>query len=267
MSARKLDHPIAVGGTAEVYAWEPGWVLKLYFQRYGAGIAEFEHRIASAICATGLPVPAVGEIVNVKGRAGLLYRECDGEPMAKDLAKHPWRVISHARTLAELQADMHAKPIQANLSPLRRRLEHKIREAKPLPADLRIAALRALDAMPDGDRLCHGDFHPGNILFSRPDPIIIDWIDASIGSPLADVARTSILAQGLVALETQAAWTRRFVIRLLHAVYLRRYFQLHPGRYDEYRRWLPVVAAARLSEGVAGWENWLLAQAGRLLPR
>ncbi|MCC6191860.1 MAG: phosphotransferase [Anaerolineales bacterium] len=267
MRARDLDQPIAVGGTAEVYAWEPGWVLKLYFERYETGIAEFEHRIASAICATGLPVPAVGEIVNVSGRAGLLYQKCEGESMGDDLAKHPWRVISYARTLAELQAEMHAKPIQADLAPLRRRLAHKIQEAKPLPEDLRTTALKALEAMPDGDRLCHGDFHPGNILLSRPEPIIIDWIDASIGSPLADVARTSILARGLAAIETQAAWTRRFGIRLLHAVYLHRYFQLRPGRYDEYRRWLPIVAAARLSEGVAGWENWLLAQAGGLLPR
>jgi len=265
MLIHDLGKPLAVGGTAEVYDWKPGWVLKLYFDRYEPGMADFERRIAGAICATGLPVPAVGDIVTINGREGLLYQKCDGEPMGENLAKHPWRIISYARTLAELHAEMHAKPMQADISPLHRRLTHKIQDAKPLPENIRAAALTTLEAMPDGDRLCHGDFHLGNILLSRPEPTIIDWIDASIGSPLADVARTSILAQGIVAAEPQLSRFQRFGLRLMHAVYLRRYFQLRPGGYDEYRRWLTIIAAGRLNEYVPGWESWLLAQAGKLL--
>lgn len=269
MSASILEHdlgnPIAVGGTAEIYDWEPGWILKLYFDRYDSGIADYERRIVSAICATGLPVPAVGEIVSVAGRVGLLYQKISSEPMGEDLAKHPWRIISYARKLAELHAEMHANPVQADLPPLRRRLEQKIRDAKPLPENLCAAALRALETMPDGDHLCHGDFHLGNILLSQPEPIIIDWIDASIGSPLADVARTSILAQGMVMAEPQFSSYQRLGLRAMHAVYLHHYFQLRPGGQDEYRRWLPIIAAGRLNEGITGWEEWLLAEASKLL--
>lgn len=265
MTIRDLGKPLAVGGTAEVYEWKPGWILKLYFDRYEPGIADFERGIAAAICATGLRVPAVGEIVNINGREGLLYQKCEGEPMGEDLAKHPWRIVSYARTLAELHAEMHAKPMQADILPLRRRLEYKIRDAKPLPENLRTAALKALERMPDGDCLCHGDFHLGNIMLSQPEPTIIDWIDASIGSPLADVARTSILAQGMVAAEPQFSRFQRYGLRIMHDVYLKHYFQLRPGGWDEYRRWLPIVAAGRLNEGITGWEPFLLAQAGKLL--
>ena len=269
MSASMLEHelgnPIAVGGTAEIYDWEPGWILKLYFDRYDSGIADYERRIVSAICATGLPVPAVGEIVSVSGRVGLLYQKISGEPMGENLAKHPWYIMSYARKLAELHAEMHAKLMQVDISPLRRRLEYKIRDAKPLPEKLRAAALKALEAMPDGDRLCHGDFHLGNIVFSQHKTTIIDWIDASIGSPLADVARTSILAQGMIMAKPQFFSYQRLGLRLIHTVYLRRYFQLRPGGQDEYRRWLPIVAAGRLNEGITGWDTWLLKQAGKLL--
>ena len=51
----------------------------------------------------------------------------------------------------------------------------------------------------------------------------------------------------------------------MHVVYLRRYFQLRPGGFDEYRRWLPIVAGARLNENVPGWDDWLLKQASELL--
>jgi aminoglycoside phosphotransferase (APT) family kinase protein len=41
--------------------------------------------------------------------------------------------------------------------------------------------------------LCHGDLHPGNVLVDRDGPVVIDWFDAAVGSPVADVARTSLL--------------------------------------------------------------------------
>jgi len=34
----------------------------------------------------------------------------------------------------------------------------------------------------------------------------------------------------------------------------------YPGDAGEYRRWLPVVAAARLSEGIPELEKWLVKQ-------
>ncbi len=260
---RDLDRPLALGRTAEIYAWEPGWVVKLYFDWFEPEAVDYERRIASAISATGLPVPAVGETVSVAGRVGLLYERRDGTAMWSDLDQHPARLVSHARTLAELHAEMHARPMEADIPPLHRKLEHKLKSAKPLPETLRTAALKALETLPEGDRLCHGDFHPGNILLSQPDPVIIDWIDSSIGNPLADVARTTILALGAANTNpSKAAWLG---ISATHALYLRRYFQLRPGGRDEYRRWLPIVAAARLSEGITELEPWLLAQAGKLL--
>ena len=261
----KLGKPFAIGGTAEIYDWEPGWVLKLYFDRFQPWMADYERGKAAAIYATGLPVPAVGEVVNVDGRKGLLYEKCAGEQMGKDLIKYPWRIVSYALILAELHARMHDKPMQAEAPPLRKRLESRIRNAKLLPENVRVAALKELSNMPDGDRLCHGDFHLGNVMLGRAEPVIIDWVDASIGSPLADVARTSILAQGMVEAEPQFSQFQRFGLRLMHTIYLRRYFQLCPGGQDEYRRWLPIVAAARLDENVPGWDGFLLAQANKLL--
>lgn len=262
---RNLGKPIATGGTAEVYDWEPGWVLKLYFDRFGPQMAVYEHRIATAICATGLLIPAVGEIVYVDGRVGLPYQKCAGEPMGEDLARHPWRLVSYAIALANLHAKMHNKPLQADVPSLRSKLEHKIRDAKLLPEHLRFAVLKALETMPDGDRLCHGDFHIGNIMLGQAEPIIIDWIDASIGNPIADVARTSILTRGMVEVEPQFSRFQRFGLRIMYAVYLFRYFQLRPGGQDEYHRWLPIIAAGRLNENIPGWDAWLLAEVNKLL--
>jgi len=102
--------------------------------------------------------------------------------------------------------------------------------------------------------------HPGNILLTARGEVTIDWVDATCGNPLADVARTSIIMMGAANSTQITNPLMKAYIRLFHAVYLRHYFTLCPGGEQEYRRWLPIVAAARLSEGIPEVETWLLAQ-------
>ena len=53
------------------------------------------------------------------------------------------------------------------------------------------------------------------------------------------------------------------LVKIFHSLYLSQYFRLRPGGEDEYRRWLPVVAGARLSEGIPELEQWLVKKAGK----
>ena len=133
---------------------------------------------------SGLSVPAVGEVVEINGRLGLIYERVVGPSMWEYMVTKPWMLLRETRVLADMHADMHASNILPELPSQRQRLEDKIRSAAVLPPDLRQAALRSLGQMPDGDRLCHGDFHPGNILMTAHGPIIIDWPDATRGNPM-----------------------------------------------------------------------------------
>ena len=256
-----LGSLIASGRTADVYAWGADQVVKLYHDWFGLEDIQFEQRMAQAVQASGLCVPAVGEIIQVNGRNGLIYQRVDGSLMWEALARQPWRMISLAYRTAELHADLHGIVAPTDLPEQRRRLQRKIEQARALPEELRQRALAALDKLPAGDRICHGDFHPGNILLTGRGEVVIDWIDATRGNPLADLARTSILALGSAATAQVPQKAMKASLRLFHALYLRRYFRLRPGGYAEYRRWLPVVAAARLSENIPELEQWLVTQA------
>ena len=256
----ELGQPIAVGRTAEVYAWEQGKVLKLYFDWFPLGGIQYEQSTARAVVESGVPSPAVGEIVQVDGRSGLVYQRLDGSTMLENLTRAPWRVFAYARRMADLHAQMHAKIAGEALPAQHPRLAEKIRTARALPEALRDRALAALEKLPDGDRLTHGDFHPGNVMLTPPGAVIIDWIDAARGNPLADVARTTILLRGVSATGQGGSPLLVRLALLFHGAYLRRYFALRPGGQEEYRRWLPVVAAARLNEDILEIEGWLVAQ-------
>lgn len=93
----------------------------------------------------------------------------------------------------------------------------------------------------DGNVLCHGDFHPDNILMSPRGAVIIDWPDASQGHPLADVARTSLLAR-LAELPPGIPGRRalQYGRALFHQIYLRGYLKRQRARRRELDAWLPA---------------------------
>lgn len=264
MSAKLLDKPFAVGATAEIFAWENGQILKLFREWVTADAVQTEARTARLVHASGAPVPAVGEVVEIDGRMGLLYARVGGQPMLAALTAQPWRLVQFARQLAELQADLHALPAPEGMPTQRERLRGKINNAQTISPEIRVRMLAILDSLPVGSRLCHGDFHPDNVLLTAGGPVIIDWIDATAGHPLADVARSSLLmsfaqppAGGTID------WKIRLARRWFHSAYLAHYRRLRPFPTDELARWRLVNAAARLSENVPETDA-LLAFVGRI---
>jgi len=278
MSAN-LGTPISSGRTAEIYRWDQEHVLKLFYDWVALESIENEARIACTIYESGLPVPEAGEMVHVSNRHGLIYQRVYGDSMYKAAQRKPWNVIRYLRRSAELHAKIHSHSISAGLPSQRQILERHIRHAVGLPRHLRAKALAALDAMPDGNQLCHGDFWGGNILMSPRGEVVIDWNRASYGNPLADLARTTnavmaflktnqvrraFLSYGKSRLSQVKNSLLRIIVRLTYPIYVRRYFQLRPGSEEEYQRWLPIIAAARLVDEIPELDGMLIEQVEKL---
>lgn len=241
---------IAQGRTAEVYAWGDRQVLKLYYPWCPPNWIENEARVAQAIVAAGIPTPAAGEILEIEGRRGLVYERVTGVSMLAELNAQPWRIFAAARTLARLQAQIHQLQL-ADLPAYKAGLAGNIQHAEHLPADLREKTLAILETLPEGETVCHADFHPGNVLLTANGPVIIDWMTAARGNPWADVARTSLILQiGAKAAGKQVSPLLLAAISLYHRTYLKRYRELSPDSENLLPRWLPVIAAARLDENI-----------------
>ena len=144
-------------------------------------------------------------------------------------------------------------------------LQRDIGRAQELTAELRAAVLARLQSLPDGDAICHGDFHPDNVILTHEGPVIIDWMTAGHGNPDADVARTVLMLRQGQPMGASALQLK--VIELLRqqllAGYLRAYRALRPCPDSAIEAWMPVIAAARLSEGIETEREQLLALAAR----
>ena len=145
---------------------------------------------------------------------------------------------------------------------LRQSLRSRIEAALQLTAAQKSAIIRRLDRLPDGETLCHFDFHPDQVMLTSKGPIIIDWLTAHRGHPAADVARSSII----LSIAQAPNWNRLqaallgMAQGLYHKLYLQRYLALNPAvRRPQIRAWMLPVAAARLNEGIKNEERGLLA--------
>jgi aminoglycoside phosphotransferase (APT) family kinase protein len=172
----------------------------------------------------------------------------------------PWMLFRAARQFAELHAAMH-RCVRPQLPSQRDQMQRFILQAPGLAADSKERVLEALERLPDGNVVCHGDYHPDNILMSSRGPIIIDWMSATRGNPLADVARTSLMfrmASLPPGMSTYRRWLFQAARRLFHAVYLREYFKLQPFSHEEWQAWFLPLAAARLNERIPQEEQRLI---------
>jgi aminoglycoside phosphotransferase (APT) family kinase protein len=245
-----LGSPVARGRTAEIYAWHEGWVLKLFHDWMSQEAIQRESEITRAVHACGLPVPGVGDTVQIGRRCGVVFERVEGASMLAGVLRQPWKAMAASRDLAALHGEIHTRVVPG-LPSLKDRLAAKIGRAQLPSEGSRARALDRLAQLPDGDSLCHGDFHPDNVLVAPEGPVIIDWVDASSGDPAADVARTLLLLSGGAPPPGALFGSWLNVLRYLaRRSYLRGYEQRCPGIGERAASWLPVVVAGRLSEDI-----------------
>jgi len=246
-----LSNPIATGRTARVFAWQEDQVIKVFHDWVPDDWVTHELQIARLVHSTGLDVPAViGGIVEVDGLRGICYQRLEGDSMLEHIAAHPFTLFTRAGLLGELHAEMHTR-YGIGLPSQREKLYYKITNADPLPNRLKDAALLALEKLPEGDRVCHGDFHPGNILITPRGPVTIDWTDAACGNPLSDVARTFVLLlNAQLPLNTLFGWLLKLSRKSMLNNYTHEYFRVSQLDRFQLKAWIPVVAAARLNEQI-----------------
>ncbi|MFD2328892.1 phosphotransferase family protein [Cohnella sp. GCM10020058] len=251
---------IGAGRTAEIYEHGEQRVLKLYLPGLAEEQVEAEYHVSQAACRAGIRTPRPLERVRHADRHGIVFEKVAGVTMLSSLVRREGTLAREAGRMAQLHSQVHRISVPG-LPSQRSSLQARIACAPLLTDEEKKRLGLLLRDLPDGDRLCHGDFHPDNVMLGELE-WIIDWMTGTSGHPAGDAARTALLLQyGSVpdeAPDEVVAWLADMRAELLDG-YLLAYTKQTGTTREQIERWMPPVAAARLCDWIPEAEKEALA--------
>lgn len=231
---------LADGGTAEIYAWGDGRVLKLFHPDFSPACIALELKNARSAHALGIATPLALGHAEWDQRIGIIFERVNG-PTVYELIQTGTQLRSPlGRLFFDVQQKIH-RCVLDELLPLQAVMAQQIRLAGWLPETLRCQAMEALLRAPLVNTVCHVDFHPRNVIMGASGPMVIDWLSMYRGDPAIDVVRTLLLLRHFRCQIDQAAR-----LDFLNA-YLQRCREVWCGRMEQLERWQRPVAVWRLA--------------------
>jgi aminoglycoside phosphotransferase len=226
--SERFGELVGRGAQATVYA-RGDVAVKVYNPGYDKENVFYEAAVMGYVEAAGLVTPRPIEVLSVAGQTCLKMSRVTGQSVDAVFAGHPGRARELMDDLVRLQMEIHGKQIFIPIS-----LKHRLRDRLRYNPNLDSARLQTLlalcDSMPDGEALCHGDFHPSNILVDNGVYAVIDWIEAAKGDARVDASH-SYTAIGISSRESAE-------------MYLQRYCAASGAEREDILRWLPVQAGS-----------------------
>ncbi|MET0901998.1 MAG: aminoglycoside phosphotransferase family protein [Acidimicrobiales bacterium] len=262
-------HAVDLTGEPLPLEWRGPLVVRLLPSASRAPQAAREAAVQGWAAERGYTAPRALAVLGVDDGFDLptqVMERAPGTTMLEAVSAKPWRVRRLVDQLAALALRLHALPTDGFPSDAATVVDHRLSLPRRVVAqldrpDLAAALRRAEELAPqalDGPPVvCHGDFHPLNVMVDGDRASVIDWTDAGLGPRETDVARTSLIFH-IAAIAANGAVERAVLKRAgphLSRRYLKTYeagVQLDPARM---RLW-------EVLHGVHGWAQVEMLHAG-----
>jgi hypothetical protein len=171
-----LGEKIGEGASADVHAWAPGQVVKLFKPGFPRRLVWHEVHMTHTAFTAGAPAPKVFGMVTLEGRFGIVQQRFDGPTLLQLLRSGAMERGQGSAILAGLCHAVHNTPPPPDVLPLRDWMEITLQSVgNGLPAHIVPGVLPLIDRLPPGDGLCHVDPHPGNVIMTAEGPRLVDW--------------------------------------------------------------------------------------------
>lgn len=185
--------PIAFGRKSEIFAYDTGKVLKLYVEDFDQNLVQREFACVGAVSrGTDISLPHPYELVHLGKRWGIVFEKVDGISYMDLFQKNPLLYFTMSKELAHIHQGIHTYSVTGIPTQVET-FASLLQDSPRLDTHEKHVLLSILSA-PHEAKLCHGDFHHGNVIRTPTGAVILDWMDAFVGDPLLDIALTCVNA-------------------------------------------------------------------------
>jgi aminoglycoside phosphotransferase (APT) family kinase protein len=264
-------HLVHLAGDELPAAWREPVIVRLLPTADRAAQSQREADVQSWCAAQGYAAPVVHAVLAPDELFGLpaqVMERAPGVTVLDALKRRPWRLGRLLGQLVDLHTRLHAMDATGWPGPsdplelIERRLHVARRAAMATGHTAMGAALDRVGTLVpvaiSGDRvICHGDFHPLNVVVDGDAASVIDWTDAGLAPREADVARTLLIFK-IAAVAAEGRVERAALKRFGPAIarrYERAYRRVAPLDPDRMRAWEAIQA-------LQGWAQVLTLRTG-----
>lgn len=240
-----LNNPIAERKTKTVYN-DNNKTIKYFVEGYSkADILNEALNQARVEENTSLNIPKLIEVTKIDNRWALVSEYIEGETLQELIDKNPNKIDEYLDMFVNIQLDVLSNKVTL-LSRIKDKFKRKITNTNLIDENTKYELLQRLEGMKNHDKLCHGDFHPSNIVVKADGThYVIDWSHVTQGNASADVARTYLL----FSMENKTELADK---------YLNLFSKKSGIEISLIQRWIPIVAATQLTKGNEAEKEFLL---------
>lgn len=193
---------------------------------------------------TSLNIPKLLEVTKIDGRWAIISEHIEGKTLLELMEENQSKIDEYLNKFVEIQLDILSNNVTL-LSRIKDKFKRKLNSTDLIDENTKYDLLGRLEGMKNHTKLCHGDFHPSNVIIKDDGSYgIIDWSHVTQGNASADVARTYLL----FSIEGKNEIADK---------YLNLFSEKSGIDIKTIQRWIPIVAATQLTKGISEEKEFL----------
>lgn len=180
---------IGEGFCGKVYRIDKDNVVKTYKNADALSEIKHEREVARLALVLGVPTAISYDVVRVGDSYGSVFELLNARSFAKILAEEPENFDFCVNEYVKMLRKIHSISVpEGKLPSLKQKsLAAASRIKDSLPDNLGEKLVELTMAIPESDKMLHGDFHTKNIVLADGEVLIIDMDTLSVGHPIFDL--------------------------------------------------------------------------------
>lgn len=191
---------IGQGANGKVYRIDPDTIVKYYMNNDALPDIHRERELARKAFVLGIPTAIPYDVVKVGDGYGSVFELLNADSFAKLIIKHPENIDEYVAASVDILKKMHETDVNPDDMPhVKDEAMGWIRDLAPLLPEKTAAKVTALfEAVPDSNKMMHGDYHIKNIMMQNGEALLIDMDTLCHGNAIFELANTYKAYKGYI---------------------------------------------------------------------